>query len=83
MFKAIDIDTGVEYSFNNVEDLRLSLRTDRDRPIDEVDSSIYNYFPAYVYIDPYVDCVHGRTIVRGSPSYEGAREERYQKARDI
>lgn len=83
MFKAVDIDTGVEYSFNNLEDLRLSLQADWGRPIDEVDSSLYNYFPAYVYIDPYAEDIHGRTVVCGASSYGGARADEYQKAQDI
>ena len=83
MNKAINIDTGAEYLFNNATDLQLAVQADLGRPVDRIQTGIENLNPVYIYIDPYAADVHSLTVICGSSTYAGAREDAYQKARDI
>lgn len=83
MNKAIDIVTGVEYTFDNAEDLRLALQADWGQPVDHIEPRVENLNPAYLYVCPYAADVRGLTVVCASSSYAGAREDAYQRAQDI
>lgn len=84
MNKAIDIDTGTEYSFSNAEDLRLSLQEDWGVSIDTIDPGVEGAtLPVYVYLCPYAMEIHSQNSVRYSLSYADAVQDRREVARDI